>query len=66
MSEDNSAAKAPSDNVFRPPTAVILSATPSSISNVSQAFHFSSRNPKIENTRGFMHLYYTPFTCLLD
>ncbi|KAI7982385.1 hypothetical protein LOK49_LG15G00854 [Camellia lanceoleosa] len=61
MLEATSAAGAPSANVFRPPTAMIPSATPSSASNVSQAFHFSSGNPKIEETRGFMHLYRNDF-----
>ncbi|KAF5932285.1 hypothetical protein HYC85_028456 [Camellia sinensis] len=61
MSEATSAAGAPSANVFRPPTAMIPGATPSSASNVSQAFQFSSGNPRIEETRGFMHLYRNDF-----
>ncbi|KAF5954398.1 hypothetical protein HYC85_007254 [Camellia sinensis] len=61
MSEATSAAGAPSANVFRPPTAMIPGATPSSASNVSQAFQFSSGNPRIEETRGFMHLYCNDF-----
>ncbi|KAI7997462.1 hypothetical protein LOK49_LG10G00430 [Camellia lanceoleosa] len=66
MSEATSTAGAPSTNVFRPPTAMIPGPTSFSASSVSQAFHFSSRNPRIEETRGFMPLYHTPFTCLLD
>ncbi|KAK2982837.1 hypothetical protein RJ640_021327, partial [Escallonia rubra] len=39
------------------PGAGVDSASSTSMSNVSQAFPFSSGNPKIEETRGVMHLY---------
>ncbi|KAI8004540.1 hypothetical protein LOK49_LG08G01801 [Camellia lanceoleosa] len=61
MLETTSAVGAPSVNAFRPPTAMIPGATPSSSSNASQAFHFFSRNPRIEEIRDFMHLYRNDF-----
>ncbi|KAI8031559.1 BRAP2 RING ZnF UBP domain-containing protein 2 [Camellia lanceoleosa] len=61
MSEATSAVEASFANVFRPPIAMIPCAIPSSASNVSQAFHFSSGNPRIKETRGFMHLYHNDF-----
>lgn len=52
-----------SDEVIRPP-AMVVSGEPSesssssfSLSNLTQAFPFSSGNPRIEETRGVMHLY---------
>ncbi|PWA76010.1 zinc finger (C3HC4-type RING finger) family protein [Artemisia annua] len=48
----------PSEDYFRP-SSIATSSSPSSSSNayVTQAFPFSSGNPRIEETRGVMHLF---------
>ncbi|KAI4355792.1 hypothetical protein L6164_004532 [Bauhinia variegata] len=67
MPTSSSTAKAgtSSEEVIRPP-AMMVSGEPSessssfssaSLSNLTQAFPFSSGNPRIEETRGVMHLY---------
>jgi hypothetical protein len=48
------------DDALRPPPAMISgdsTSTSSSLSSLTQAFPFSSGNPRIEETRGVMHLY---------
>ncbi|KAI7989420.1 hypothetical protein LOK49_LG13G02499 [Camellia lanceoleosa] len=64
MSGATSTIGALSANVFWPPTAMIPGATPSSASNVNEVFYFSSGNPSIKETRGFMHFYRNDFTSL--
>ncbi|KAL6952141.1 BRAP2 RING ZnF UBP domain-containing protein 2 [Sarracenia purpurea var. burkii] len=52
------------ENTFRMPAAMIpanFGDSTSSASNATQAFHFSSGNPRIEETRGVMHLYRDDF-----
>ncbi|XP_022954178.1 BRCA1-associated protein [Cucurbita moschata] len=58
---------ATSDEGFRPPKSSLVvgdpsdfsssSSSSSSISGVTQAFHFSSGNPRIEEIRGVVHLF---------
>ena len=53
------------DEVIRPPSMVVpgepsespYSSSSTSLSTLTQAFPFSSGNPRIEETRGIMHLY---------
>ena len=62
-SSSTTLAGATADEVFRQPQDLISgepcdsSAYSSSISDITQAFHFSSGNPRIEETRGVMLLY---------
>ncbi|KAF8393105.1 hypothetical protein HHK36_021346 [Tetracentron sinense] len=58
-STSGSAATATSpEDVFRPSPAMNSGdLSESSVSSVTQSLHFSSGNPRIEETRGIMHLY---------
>ncbi|KAK9281036.1 hypothetical protein L1049_003928 [Liquidambar formosana] len=54
----STAAVVPPDDLFRPSSAMTSGdLSESSVSNMTQAFPFSSGNPRIEETRGVMHLY---------
>ncbi|XP_059644479.1 BRAP2 RING ZnF UBP domain-containing protein 2 isoform X2 [Cornus florida] len=56
----NAYAGALTGDIFRPSAAIIpddLTDSSSSVSKVTQPFPFSSGNPRIEETRGVMHLY---------
>ncbi|XP_057474441.1 BRAP2 RING ZnF UBP domain-containing protein 2-like isoform X3 [Actinidia eriantha] len=55
----SAAAGSSTEEIFRLPTmiSVDFNDSTSSVSNVTQAFQFSSGNPRIEETRGIMHLY---------
>ena len=48
-----------SEDYFRQSSSIATSSSPSSSINgyVTQAFPFSSGNPRIEETRGVMHLF---------
>ncbi|KAF7125087.1 hypothetical protein RHSIM_Rhsim12G0188900 [Rhododendron simsii] len=51
------------EDIFRLPATMMIpgDSTSSSASTPTQAFHFSSGNPRIEETRGVMHLYRDDF-----
>ncbi|XP_024021874.1 BRCA1-associated protein [Morus notabilis] len=62
ISSSTVVAGATADDVFRQTPDTISgepfdSSSSSSISNITQAFPFSSGNPRVEETRGVMHLY---------
>ncbi|XAR50501.1 hypothetical protein NMG60_11004844 [Bertholletia excelsa] len=69
----SAAAGASPEDAFRPPPSMVpsdlIDSTASasayaSASNLTQAFNFSSGNPRIEETRGVMHLYRDDFASL--
>lgn len=45
------------EDLFRPETVMDSGDSSASMSNLTQVFHFSSGNPRIEETRGVMHLF---------
>ncbi|XP_058111388.1 BRAP2 RING ZnF UBP domain-containing protein 2 isoform X2 [Magnolia sinica] len=51
------AAAAAEEDAFRPPLAMNSGSELTQASALTQAVHFSSGNPRIEETRGIMHLY---------
>ncbi|KAG5523256.1 hypothetical protein RHGRI_035173 [Rhododendron griersonianum] len=59
----SASAGASSEDIFRLPATMMIpgDSTSSSASTPTQAFHFSSGNPRIEETRGVMHLYRDDF-----
>ncbi|GFZ11864.1 zinc finger (C3HC4-type RING finger) family protein [Actinidia rufa] len=63
----SAAAGSSAEEIFRLPTmiSVDFNDSTSSTSNVTQAFHFSSGNPRIEETRGIMNPTATTSLCHL-
>ncbi|KAH7858342.1 hypothetical protein Vadar_022701 [Vaccinium darrowii] len=61
MSQATSTSTSASAGASHPTTMIPGDSTSSSSSNPTQAFHFSSGNPRIEETRGVMHLYRDDF-----
>ncbi|KAE9453583.1 hypothetical protein C3L33_14543, partial [Rhododendron williamsianum] len=59
----SASAGASPEDIFRLPATMMIpgDSTSSSASTPTQAFHFSSGNPRIEETRGVMHLYRDDF-----
>lgn len=57
MPSSSSAAIVNDDDSFRPSPAMISGDLSASNNSMTQAFAFSSGNPRIEETRGVMHLF---------